>query len=51
MPSAQPYVAPYTNQNVAQVLLLYLGREGVSKIFGVPGGGLANLLVELLPRQ
>jgi acetolactate synthase-1/2/3 large subunit len=47
MPSSQPYVTPYTNQNVAQVLLLYLGREGVSKIFGVPGGGLANLLVEL----
>lgn len=47
MSSSQPYVTPYTNQTVAQVLLLYLGREGVTKIFGIPGGGIANLLVEL----
>jgi acetolactate synthase-1/2/3 large subunit len=39
-------VTPYTNQTVAQVLLLYLGLEGVEKVFGIPGGGLANLLVE-----
>jgi acetolactate synthase-1/2/3 large subunit len=45
MPSP-PYVTPYSNQTVAQVLLLYLGLEGVSKVFGIPGGGLANLLVE-----
>jgi acetolactate synthase I/II/III large subunit len=38
---------PYTNQNVAQVLLRYLGLEGVTTIFGIPGGGLANFLVEL----
>jgi acetolactate synthase-1/2/3 large subunit len=44
---APPYVTPYTNQTVGQVLLLYLGREGVTKIFGIPGGGLANFLVEL----
>ncbi len=37
---------PYTNQTVAQVLVLYLGLEGVDKVFGIPGGGLANLLVE-----
>lgn len=47
MASSQSYVTSYTNQSVAQMLLLYLAREGVSKIFGVPGGGLANFLVEL----
>ena len=41
-----PYVTPYSNQTVGQVLLLYLRLEGVSKVFGIPGGGLANLLVE-----
>jgi len=45
MPSP-PYVTPYSNQTVAQVLLLYLRLEGVDKVFGIPGGGLANLLVE-----
>jgi acetolactate synthase I/II/III large subunit len=45
MPSL-PYVTAFNNQTVAQVLLLYLGLEGVDKIFGIPGGGLANLLVE-----
>jgi acetolactate synthase I/II/III large subunit len=45
MPSL-PYVTAFSNQTVAQVLLLYLGLEGVDKIFGIPGGGLANLLVE-----
>lgn len=47
MPASPPYVTPYTNQNVAQVLLRYLGLEGVTTIFGIPGGGLANFLVEL----
>jgi acetolactate synthase I/II/III large subunit len=47
MSAAEPYVTSYTNQTVAQVLLLYLGREGVTTMFGVPGGGVANLLVEL----
>jgi len=44
MPSP-PYVTPFTNQTVAQVLLRYLSLEGVEKVFGIPGGGLANLLV------
>jgi acetolactate synthase-1/2/3 large subunit len=44
--SSPPYTTPYTNQTVAQVLILYLGLEGVDKVFGIPGGGLANLLVE-----
>lgn len=44
--ASPPYVTPFTNQTVAQVLLLYLGLEGVNKVFGIPGGGLANLLVE-----
>ena len=47
MPAPPPYVTPYSNQTVGQVLLLYLGREGVNTIFGIPGGGLANFLVEL----
>lgn len=42
-----PYATSYTNQTVSQVLLLYLNRERVTKIFGIPGGGLSNLLVEL----
>jgi len=41
-----PYVTSFTNQTVAQVLLRYLSLEGVEKVFGIPGGGLANLLVE-----
>jgi acetolactate synthase-1/2/3 large subunit len=45
MPSP-PYVTPFTNQTVAQLLLAYLDLEGVDKVFGIPGGGLANLLVE-----
>jgi acetolactate synthase-1/2/3 large subunit len=44
--ASSPYVTKYSNQTVAQVLLLYLGLEGVNKVFGIPGGGLANLLVE-----
>jgi acetolactate synthase-1/2/3 large subunit len=41
-----PYSTAFTDQTVAQVLLLYLGLEGVDKVFGIPGGGLMNLLVE-----
>jgi acetolactate synthase-1/2/3 large subunit len=47
MSVSPPYVTAYTNQSVGQVLLHYLGREGVTTIFGIPGGGLANFLVEL----
>ena len=36
-----------TNQTVAQVLLRYLALEGVDRVFGIPGGALSNLLVEL----
>lgn len=32
---------------VAQMLLRYLALEGVDHLFGIPGGGLANLLTEL----
>jgi acetolactate synthase I/II/III large subunit len=42
-----PYTTTLTNATVAQVLLRYLALEGVHKIFGIPGGGLLNLLVEL----
>lgn len=44
--ASPPYVTPYSSLTVAQLLLLYLGREGVTKVFGIPGGGVANLLVE-----
>jgi acetolactate synthase-1/2/3 large subunit len=47
MPAPPPYVTPYKNQTVGQVLLRYLGLEGVNTIFGIPGGGLANFLVDL----
>lgn len=50
MPSS-PYVTPFTNQTVAQVLLRYLRLEGVDKVFGIPGGGLANLLVEFMHQR
>ncbi len=43
---ASPYLTPCANQTVAQVLLRYLRLEGVDKVFGIPGGGLTNLLVE-----
>jgi len=49
--SSPPYLTPFTNQTVAQVLLLYLGREGVDTVFGIPGGALANLLVEFKNQQ
>lgn len=44
--SSPSYLTQYTSQTVAQVLLLYLAREGVSKVFGIPGGGLTELLIE-----
>ena len=44
---APPYVTAYSNQTVAQVLLLYLQRESATTLFGVPGGALSNFLVEL----
>src|SRR5579884_1900507 len=44
--ASPPYVTSYSSLTVAQLLLLYLGREGVTKVFGIPGGGVANLLVE-----
>jgi acetolactate synthase-1/2/3 large subunit len=40
------YSTTLTNASVAQVLLRYLALEGVHKVFGIPGGGLLNLLVE-----
>ncbi len=46
-----PYVTSYSNLTVAQVLLLYLGREGVTKVFGIPGGGVASLLVEFMKQR
>ena len=47
MLAAPPYVTAYSNQTVAQVLLLYLQRESATTLFGVPGGALSNFLVEL----
>ncbi len=38
--------SPPTPPTVAQALLHYLALEGVTHVFGIPGGGLANLLVE-----
>lgn len=38
--------APAVPISVGQALLRYLKLEGVSHVFGIPGGGLANLLVE-----
>ena len=45
-PAVSPYITTLTNATVAQVLLRYLALEGVHKVFGIPGAGLANLLVE-----
>jgi acetolactate synthase-1/2/3 large subunit len=45
--ASPPYVTSYSNITVAQSLLLYLGHEGVTKIFGIPGGGVTELLIEL----
>ena len=49
--SPRPYVTPVANPTVAQVLLAYLALEGVDRVFGVPGGGLANLLTEFKDRR
>ena len=40
---ALPYVTPFTNQTVAQVLLRYLALEGVDKVFG-PGTALVEIV-------
>ena len=45
-PVPSPYTTTLTNVSVSQVLLRYLAMEGVRKVFGIPGGGLLNLLVE-----
>jgi acetolactate synthase-1/2/3 large subunit len=45
-PAGSPYSTTLTNVSVSQVLLRYLALEGVHKVFGIPGGGLLNLLVE-----
>src|SRR5581483_11573408 len=45
-PAASPNTTTLTNVTVSQLLLRYLALEGVSKVFGIPGGGLLNLLVE-----
>jgi len=39
------------NKNVAQLILEYLKLEGVTHIFGIPGGGLKQLLEELRMQQ
>lgn len=38
------YALTLNNQTVSQVLLRYLDLEGVHHVFGIPGGGIANLL-------
>lgn len=43
-PPPSPPVTPTIT--VAQTLIAYLKLEGVSHVFGIPGGGLQNLLVE-----
>lgn len=43
----RPYVVPLDNPTVSQVLLRYLALEGVKHLFGVPGGGVANMLLAL----
>ena len=39
------------NQTVGQILLEYLDLEKVNHIFGVPGGGLINMLVDLYEQK
>lgn len=48
-PSAAP-IDP-SQDTVANVLLRYLELEGVTHIFGVPGGGLIEMLDELYPAR
>ena len=43
---SNPYTTTLTNVSAAQVVLRYLALEGVRKVFGIPGSGLLNLLVE-----
>jgi len=44
--AGSPYTTTLTNVSVSEVLIRYLALEGVRKVFGIPGGGLLNLLVE-----
>jgi acetolactate synthase I/II/III large subunit len=44
--ASSPHLVTSQNLTVAQVFLRYLALEGVDKVFGIPGGGIANLLVE-----
>lgn len=41
------YFESLEDKNVAQIILEYLKLEGVTHIFGIPGGGLKQLLQEL----
>jgi acetolactate synthase-1/2/3 large subunit len=45
------YLVERTNKSVASVLLYYLALEGVTYIFGVPGGSFMSLLAELKDQQ
>lgn len=45
------FVNLQSNLNVAQLLLEYLKLEGVSKIFGIPGGTVIYILNELKKQQ
>ncbi|MBV8278678.1 MAG: thiamine pyrophosphate-binding protein [Verrucomicrobia bacterium] len=47
----QNYTVEHRNKTVASVLLDYLALEGVTNIFGVPGGGFMHLLEELKDRR
>lgn len=45
------YFTAQDKQNVASLILDYLKLEGVNHIFGIPGGGLKQLLEELRVRE
>lgn len=42
-----PYAGKTGNLTVSQAILAYLKIEGVNTIFGIPGGGIADLINEL----
>ena len=44
---ARSYVETVESLSVADVMLKYLALEGVRHVFGIPGGGLANILAAL----
>ncbi len=46
-PGATPKMVTLDNVNCAQLVLRYLAMEGVTKIFGVPGAAIMQLLDEL----